>query len=550
MNPWPKAFTFARLRPILFWVVIAGLSFAGLGRGLWTPDEPREAEIGREMLLHPGFVPHLNTKPFFEKPPLYYWALAGAYAVGGVSETSARAVSGAMGLATLLLIFGWARKDASREVAYMAVFILATCVQFFQSTHWVLLDPMLMFWVVLALWGAWSALSQGPRGASLAALYGGLCLAVWTKGLIGVALPAAGLLLFLLLRRKDALMGRLRPVLGAVFMTVFIGLCLWAFYVAEGRDALYQLVWVNHVERFIRPSTTGHAQPFYYYLHALLVAVLPWLLPFLALFRPSFWRRDTAEGPASLKTFLACVVGGGVLLLSLASTKRETYLLPLIPPLAMLMALALEEALRRGGAALDGADRWLFGRVQPLLLSLWGLAVPAALVVYTRSPRPAYVTLLAAGLLAGLTGIYFGLKARLPQAWDAHRVSAALMCAAALAAAVPVAEAQKNMAPFCRWAGVAVPGRGPIPALGADETLCGIIPFTTGRWIESLTAAQWAGRISSGDTPPYLLEQSGAGRGDEGMSRAGYSVLGERQFGPGRTLRLWRLTKQTERAPP
>ncbi|OYW05618.1 MAG: hypothetical protein B7X11_01790, partial [Acidobacteria bacterium 37-65-4] len=182
------------LRLTLCWVLLACLMFLGLGRGLWTPDEPREAEIGREMLGHPGFVPHLNGKPFFEKPPLYYWAVAGSYAVAGVSNASARAVSALAGLATLFLLFLWARRAASDRAAFLAVFMLATSLQFFQSTHWVLLDPLLMFFMTLTFWGAWERLTGDTGWWSLAALYGGICLGVWTKGLIGLALPVAGLL--------------------------------------------------------------------------------------------------------------------------------------------------------------------------------------------------------------------------------------------------------------------------------------------------------------------------------------------------------------------
>ncbi len=141
------------------------------------------------MLIHPGFVPHLNGKPFFEKPPLYYWAMAGAYRVAGVSQGVARSVSSVFGLSTLVLIFFWVKRDASKEAAYMAVFILATCVQFFQSTHWVLLDPTLMFWLVVAAWGAWTAMSRGSGWPALLAFYGGMCMAVWTKGLVGCRPP-------------------------------------------------------------------------------------------------------------------------------------------------------------------------------------------------------------------------------------------------------------------------------------------------------------------------------------------------------------------------
>lgn len=542
-----------RLRFILFWLLLASLMFLGLGRGLWTPDEPREAEIGREMLGHPGFVPHLNGKPFFEKPPLYYWAVAGSYAVAGVSNASARAISALAGLATLFLLFLWARRAASDRAAYLAVFMLATSLEFFQSTHWVLLDPLLMFFMTLTFWGAWESLDGEKGGWPLAALYGGICLGVWTKGLIGLALPVAGLLLFMALKREQArdLARRLRLFWGLPLTGLVIALCLGAFYLAEGREALVQLVWVNHVLRFIKPSTTGHAQPFYYYLHALPMAVLPWLMPLLALFRPTFWQVPREGSGNHLRPYLGAAVLGGALLLSAATTKRETYLLPLLPPLALLMALAMEDAVADATRGpIGGAGRWLMGRIQPVLLSLWGLALPVALILYTRSPRPSYVVVGMVALCAGVAGVAWGVRGDLACAWEAQRVSAALFCIVALVLAVPVAEPQKDMAPFAHWVGEQVPGNDPIPALGADETLCGIIPFTAGRGVQVFSAESWGEQSVAGLCPAWVLEQAGERSKDYRLSLQGYVVVRQQKFGPGRTLRLWKRFPQTELSTP
>src|SRR5450631_4378413 len=97
----PATGRLARLS-VLFGLLL--LALLGCNRGLWTPDEPREAEISREMALSPGVIPTLNGERFIEKPPLYYWLVAATYRIsGGPSVLAARAVSVAAGLATLLL---------------------------------------------------------------------------------------------------------------------------------------------------------------------------------------------------------------------------------------------------------------------------------------------------------------------------------------------------------------------------------------------------------------------------------------------------------------
>jgi hypothetical protein len=241
---------------------------------------------------------------------------------------------------------------------------------------------------------------------------------------------------------------------------------------------------------------------------------------------------------------------GGVFLLSLATTKRETYLLPLLPPLAILMALAMEDALEASRETLGAASRWLWGRIQPILLSLWGLSLPVALVVYTSSPRLSYLVLGAVALVVGIAGVTWGFQGNLVRAWEAHRISAAILCIAALALAVPVVESQKDMAPFARWVGEQVPSAGPIPATGADETLCGIIPFATGRWVKPLSAASIDELAVSGQAPGWVLEQAGDRSGIGDLGHLGYLMVREQRFGPGRTLRLWKRFPQTEPSPP
>src|SRR6202158_3127681 len=80
----------------LFGLLLLGL--LGCNRGLWTPDEPREAEISREMALSPAVIPTLNGQRFIEKPPLYYWLVAAVYRLtGGPSVLAGRRVRGGGG---------------------------------------------------------------------------------------------------------------------------------------------------------------------------------------------------------------------------------------------------------------------------------------------------------------------------------------------------------------------------------------------------------------------------------------------------------------------
>src|SRR5258708_11669812 len=82
----------ARTDALLLAGFCAFLFFYGLGRfGLIGADEPRYAQVAREMLLrHDWITPVLNGRPWLEKPPLYYWQAMIAYSMFGVSDWAAR----------------------------------------------------------------------------------------------------------------------------------------------------------------------------------------------------------------------------------------------------------------------------------------------------------------------------------------------------------------------------------------------------------------------------------------------------------------------------
>src|SRR3984957_19786756 len=159
------------------------LALLGCNRGLWTPDEPREAEISREMALWPAIIPTLNGERFIEKPPLYYWVVAAAFRVsGGASVLAARAVSVLAGVATLLLLLHWGSTAHGRSAGLISACMLATSLQFMVSTHWVLIDPLLMLSPPVAAWAAWELLARRDGAGLRLTLYLALVLALWIKG--------------------------------------------------------------------------------------------------------------------------------------------------------------------------------------------------------------------------------------------------------------------------------------------------------------------------------------------------------------------------------
>src|SRR5712691_1805075 len=97
-------------------LAIAAIYLYGLGAvPLVGPDEPRYAEVAREMLArHDLITPTLGGLPWFEKPPLLYWIMMLSFRVLGVTEYAARLGPAICGLLTTVFVY-WIGKSVYRS---------------------------------------------------------------------------------------------------------------------------------------------------------------------------------------------------------------------------------------------------------------------------------------------------------------------------------------------------------------------------------------------------------------------------------------------------
>jgi 4-amino-4-deoxy-L-arabinose transferase-like glycosyltransferase len=491
------------------------------------------------MADHPGFIPHLNGGPFYEKPPLYYWILAAAFRLAGRPvAAAARAVSVGSCLLILLITFMGLRRAAGERQAAAAVLILATSLGFFRTSQWILLDPLFALFTTLAFWGAFVCLTEGSWAAWLL-MTGGLSLAIWTKGLVAPALLAPGWAALLWRRRREGLLRRLRPLATGAALSAAVLACLGGFYLAGGPQALYEFLWVNHIDRFLHPMATGHVQPVAFYLLAIPVAIVPWVLLLPLILRPAFWRGGSRQESALLRPFLGWTVLGGLVVLTAASTKRDTYLLPLLPAVASLLGLAVDDFLREGAEG-GGRLRWLLRFVHPWAPAMWALLPPLALWAYSGTLGATGFAFLCLGAVVAVATLALTLRGS-AKAFQLQAAAAFVGCAAILFVVVPPLDRVKNLQPFVERMIRAVPGGGPVPALGADETLYGIIPFVTGREVTGLTEDEFVALALSGRRPAYVVEQDDPERFfPRNPHLLGYEVVMQGRFGPARTIRLWR----------
>jgi len=496
----------ATIRLAVLWALLAALMFAGIGRSLWTPDEPREAELGREMYVHPGVIPTLNGTPFVEKPPLYYWIVGGLFsATGGPSPEAARAVSGASGLLTLVVLFVWASDAVSRRAAVAAVVMLATSAQFLMATHWILLDPLLMLFCTIAWWSSWKALHGGGAPGWVALFWGSLALALWTKGLVGPVIVLVAVAVHVTVDRKTVDGRRLRPIAGLVSFGVALAVLGAAIFAAGGMRALWEWAWVNHVQRFTNPGALGHREPFYYYAKAMLVVVLPWLVPFADALTPRFWRRLGSS--AGIGRFCAAVVVAGVLILSLSVSKRENYLLPLVGPIFILLGMAVERRIVEGAIGTVTGWRRVGEWLQTGLVASIAIIPGVIAVGIERSPGLATTVWIVLAIVAAAGGLLAtgNRETRLAAGFAGSGAIVFAFCV--LLVAMPAVEPWKSLAPFLHDVDAFVPKGETVHVVGVDETLLGIIPFDTGRAVDPVDETGLLRHEHSGGLPPWVVLQ-------------------------------------------
>jgi 4-amino-4-deoxy-L-arabinose transferase-like glycosyltransferase len=311
---------------------VAGTTlFANLGRyPLWEPDEARHAEIAAEMAVRDSWLlPVLYGRPYHDKPAMYYWLTAAGYRVWGRDTTTARGVSAVGALLTVAAVFLWARSVWGVEAAGLSALTLLTTVEFLALGRFGDLNMLLTLFVTIGVLGVHRWVLRDGRGPGLATAAGAAAMGMLTKGLVAPVLIAGLALAHVGSSGRLGLLRR-RQVLLAV--AVFLALAA-PWYVAAGirspaylRDFFLQ----HHLRRFVG-DVRLHPEPFYFTIVAVALCFLPWTLFLPAAVHRMLRDRDAAGG------FCALWAGTVVVVFSLPRGKLATYVLPAMPPLALIV---------------------------------------------------------------------------------------------------------------------------------------------------------------------------------------------------------------------
>jgi 4-amino-4-deoxy-L-arabinose transferase-like glycosyltransferase len=368
------------------------------GMALLNQDEGRHATTSKEMVQTGDWLtPRFNGENFYDKPALFNWFVAACFVVMGFTEFAARLPAAVLGLATVLVTFALGRRMFGRTVGLLAGAALATSGEFLVLSRVVVHDISLTFAQTGTLACFYFVFTTGGvvRKRWLLLFYAAAAVAVLAKGPVGVVLPALIIGLFLLLiRRWDLIRQTLLCPWGILIFLVIA--CPW--YVAmslQHDDYVRSFFLEKNLGSFLGIGKPDHPQPFFYYVGILFGGFFPWscFLP-VALVHTAGPPGRKNRQPLLYLTIWLCTV---FVFFSVATSKLSTYILPLFPAAALLVAYLWRDLmtaptfeLRRGylfswiplmAVAVGGLGYCLVAGVPPEITNEVGVTTGQALTV-------------------------------------------------------------------------------------------------------------------------------------------------------------------------
>jgi 4-amino-4-deoxy-L-arabinose transferase-like glycosyltransferase len=371
------------LRLAIYAILAAILYLPGLGRpALWEPDEGRYGEIAREMVISGDYVtPRDDFELYFEKPPLVYWAEAGAIQIFGVNEFAVRLPAAVFSIGQVVVTAALAEAMLGAQAGLFAAIALALSPLFFGFARFATLDPALAFFLAAALGAFYAAARddsfsrpQARRWMLMSAAM--LALGTLAKGPIALILGGAIALAWMAIERRLRQVAQM-PL--AWCIVIYAAIVVPWFVVAEARNPGFMRFFIvhEHLERYVASGEHGWGP--WFFIPIVIGGTWPWIF-----FVPVGWsamRGDdrlagsaqTTSGRRAAARFIAIwfiVIFG---FFSIPRSKLGSYILPALVPIAIVAGYGLARM-----PALNAVSR----RRLLAVVAIANVAIAAAVVVF------------------------------------------------------------------------------------------------------------------------------------------------------------------------
>jgi 4-amino-4-deoxy-L-arabinose transferase-like glycosyltransferase len=334
--------TLAKRVYILLFIIVIAFYLYGLGQlTLLGPDEPRYAQVAREMFLNRDLItPTLGGHTWFEKPALLYWLIAASFKVFGVSEWSARLGPAICGVLTILALWCVGR-EVDRSLGFWSLVVTASCLGL------IVFSRAASFDVVVTMTTTWSLafflLNELPmtkrKRLLLVGFYSFVGLSLLAKGLVGIVIPFGVVAFYYLLRRQWPQTSVLISLIWGIPLALAVAALWYGPVIARhGWGFIDEFFVQHHFARYVS-NKYHHPQPIWFYPLIILMLALPWtihLIAALAKVRSWNWRGD--DSLSVLRVFSLAWLLFPIVFFSFSGSKLPGYILPAVPAAALLVS--------------------------------------------------------------------------------------------------------------------------------------------------------------------------------------------------------------------
>jgi 4-amino-4-deoxy-L-arabinose transferase-like glycosyltransferase len=329
-------------------LVSAWAYFANLHLSLLEGSEGLYAGIAGEMKRRGEFFDlTYQGEPYFNKPPFFFWLLSLSTSLWGDNEVALRVPGSLAAVGTIALVYLLGVKLISPTAGFWAALVVATTHVFLWYGRRVLFDSTLTFFVTLALF-SWIQVQLLDRRSTWYLLaFLSMAFGAMLKELHGFFLPLLVMAVYAVIQR-DARMVKDRFFWVGLMMAVAM-MAGYAQLLGPGYQHHFQLS--RAVQSVWSPGTSGFisgGHPVYWYLGMMWADFFPWcaLLPSAIVL---LWARRPWQSHPTELLVLVWVLSFFVVF-SLATLKREPYLMTLVPGIGLMIGYLYDRAFSPAGA--------------------------------------------------------------------------------------------------------------------------------------------------------------------------------------------------------
>ncbi len=349
---------------LIFVCVYVFLYFFLLGNiGLIDVDEPRYAEAGREMLESWNWiVPYFNYEVRYDKPVFFYWLEAISMAVFGVNEFSARLPSTITSLICIFFVFRFLKILFGLRCALIGSLVLMSSLEYAAVSRFSITDMTLSCFITCSIICFFLGYNQTINSHKIfkyqiqqfsnwyIAGFIFLALAFLTKGPVSIVLIGLIFLPFLWwIGRLEYFFKSKSFWIGFILFLIITFPWYLAVHIATSGDFTKTFFGLHNFQRFTK-VVSGHKGNYFYFFPVVLIGFFPWIffLPqaIFSLFKKGLRSLlNSTKDQAHWFCFWWFIIV--FLFFSLSKTKLLTYILPLFPALSIIIAIWIENLIKR-----------------------------------------------------------------------------------------------------------------------------------------------------------------------------------------------------------